>query len=435
MIEFVSLFLGLVAGPQTVEVSAAPGVAAVELRLDGRSLGVLRGPPWSLACDLGSELAPHLLTAVASDGAGREVGRVEQRLNVLRARAEARLAFAPDPGGGPPAARLVWHALDYDRPRAVAVTLDGRPLPAADPARIPLPPYDPGAIHLLRAELVFSDAVHTDAELVFGGAFRDDVASELTAVVVRAPDRRLPTVDQMEGWFRAGGRPLRAVAVERTPVDLLVVRQRTVSTLAGLGQMAATVDRARGLDPSFLGRLEPGDRVRYVFPIVERRSRPGHQQELMPISADLAARPRNSLLRILTHSFFTDLDVPTPRERLADAVAIAGMLAAGASRRRAVLLVANGDGEEVSRFSPAEVRRYLDRLQVPFFRWAVPHRKQAPPPGPWDPTRTLLSTAALHTAFADLERALDEQAIVWLEGSHLPGEVELAPGAGVSLLP
>jgi hypothetical protein len=41
MVTFLSLFLGLVTGSQTVEVTMAPEVALVEILLDGRS------EPWA----------------------------------------------------------------------------------------------------------------------------------------------------------------------------------------------------------------------------------------------------------------------------------------------------------------------------------------------------------------------------------------------------
>ena len=56
------------------------GVAAVELRLDGRRLGTMREAPWVMECDFGPEIAPQHLEAVALDGVGREVGRVDRAI-------------------------------------------------------------------------------------------------------------------------------------------------------------------------------------------------------------------------------------------------------------------------------------------------------------------------------------------------------------------
>ena len=89
MIAFASLFLGLVYGVETVQVVVGEAVVAVELRLDGEAVRVLRQPPWRAECDFGSELAPRLLEAVAFDAADRELGRASQWLNLPQPRAAA----------------------------------------------------------------------------------------------------------------------------------------------------------------------------------------------------------------------------------------------------------------------------------------------------------------------------------------------------------
>ena len=47
MITFVSLFLGLVFGVRPVEVVVSGAVVTVELRLDGKPVGVIRQAPWT----------------------------------------------------------------------------------------------------------------------------------------------------------------------------------------------------------------------------------------------------------------------------------------------------------------------------------------------------------------------------------------------------
>ena len=70
LLVVVSLFLGLVSGPQVVEVAVAERVATVELRLDGRAVGRLAGPPWRAEVDFGDALATHRLEAVARSRTG-----------------------------------------------------------------------------------------------------------------------------------------------------------------------------------------------------------------------------------------------------------------------------------------------------------------------------------------------------------------------------
>jgi VWFA-related protein len=183
MIAFVSIFLQLVTGAHPVELAVSGPVAAVELRLDGRLAGVLRGEPWTLECDLGAELSPHELVAVGYDGDGREVARAEQWINLPRPRSQVELV--PEAGTTPRNVRLLWQSVDGAQPDAVAVSFDGRPLEPADPRRVELPPYDPAVIHLLRAELAFGPSV-ARAELLVGGPAGEVIGSDLTALPVPA---------------------------------------------------------------------------------------------------------------------------------------------------------------------------------------------------------------------------------------------------------
>ena len=88
MIAFLTLFLGLVTGVQPVEFTVTdPQVVRMELRLDGRTIGVLQRSPWQLNCDFGPALVPHELVAVGFNSAGVPVGRAQQWINMPRRRA------------------------------------------------------------------------------------------------------------------------------------------------------------------------------------------------------------------------------------------------------------------------------------------------------------------------------------------------------------
>jgi hypothetical protein len=75
VVKILSVFLGLVTGLHPVAVRVGGDIAAVEIQVDGRSVGVLRGEPWEKVCDFGDALAPHQLVAVGRDVAGREISR------------------------------------------------------------------------------------------------------------------------------------------------------------------------------------------------------------------------------------------------------------------------------------------------------------------------------------------------------------------------
>ena len=77
MITFLTILLGLVHGPVSVALSAGPEVARVELLVDGAKAAELR-PPWEARLDLGSEIAPHELVAVAFGKDGKKLGEARQ---------------------------------------------------------------------------------------------------------------------------------------------------------------------------------------------------------------------------------------------------------------------------------------------------------------------------------------------------------------------
>ena len=74
MLTFLTLFLGLVSGVRRVDLAVGDAVATVEVRLDGRAVGLLKAAPWSLNVDFGDPPKPHELSAVAFDADGKEVG-------------------------------------------------------------------------------------------------------------------------------------------------------------------------------------------------------------------------------------------------------------------------------------------------------------------------------------------------------------------------
>jgi hypothetical protein len=108
-----------------------------------------------------------------------------------------------------------------------------------------------------------------------------------------------------------------------------------------------------------------------------------------------------------------------------------------------VLVVGEALSDEASRFDPATVRAYLEHLRVPFFVWSTgkahtrrvsEDRLPLSTPTAWGPARDVSSVNRLRAAVGELRLRLADQTIAWVEGSHLPQAIELAPGAqGVEL--
>lgn len=427
MIEFVSLLLGLVSGPQVVEVRTAQPVARVEILLDGELAAQAESPPWRFAVDLGDELAPHELAAVARNGAGGELGRAVQRVNLPRGSAEARWVMENGPDGTPAFASLVWEHMWGAVPSTVDVRFDGVRLDEVDPRRFALPPYEPSEVHLLTAELSFPQGGRARAEAVFGGRYGERVESELTALPVVSEGRGPPGRSQVTGRFRSRDRQLRVVAVDHGGPDVVVVRDATAQRV--LARRISQVERSQARlfhrAPRDLLPLGDGARVRFVWPSLPavadelgRRVEPG--QFAAPLRFEFEAE-RRGLPWLLSHT-----SPPPVPQRVADAVALAGVLAAGGNRPRAVLLVVDPATVDRSRYAPAQVRRFLRRLRVPLLVWSV----TGEPVPAWGAATPVTQWAGIRTAARALRRTLDRQAVVWLEGSHLPQQVELTPADG-----
>ena len=428
MIEIVTLFLGLVTGPQPVELAVREGVARVEARLDGEVVERLSSPPWRVEVDLGEALAPHELVAVAFDTGGRELERARRWINIDMPRGEV--------DGRAPPGELT--SLPIDVPRA---QVDGPP--------------PPGGLTLL-------------------------------PVVLAAGTN--PSPAEMGPWFEADGEPLTVRGVHRGPAEVLVVQDpATRFQLEELGRffLGRELDRlgisgkairrdsadwspellrmplddfrdaamelfdvpvgspeSRQLDRLWrtyhaFADLGPETTVRFISPLAAPVSTSASQRNLFAGSAGVA-----------NVGFFWLVENVPPMgfaRRIADAVAIAGREAHAGGRRRAVVLLLADDVEDQSLHAASAVRAYLRALRVPLFVWALsadateteaawgeatfiglepPRRGRSVPEKDVDAALDRFARAA-----EALRRELDRQRIVVLGGERLPDEVELGPAA------
>lgn len=472
MIAFVTLFLGLVAGAQVVELAVPADVAAVELRLDGETVATLDGPPWRAEVDLGQQLLPRRLEAVGHAADGDPLGTVEQWINMPASRQTGELLLERDERGRVAAARVLWQSVEYARPGRITVRLDGEELPVVDD-RVAIPPHDPGVAHVLSAELEFPDGQTVRDHRLFGGAYGEETQTELTAVALEVGrSRDLRRLRQAEGLLTAGGRPARLAALDRGGFDLMVVagrsavrelgRLRHSMALLAIRSWNAPLESASQA-PDVHAGMGRGDQLLFVRPIARLVSSGTRPYALFDISQPITSKD-GGIPFLLTHRG-TFLDLPGEPQRVADAVANAARYAVGTGRARAVLLVLGPDSEDHSHWSPDTVRRYLAAVGVPLRVWyldtrvdvmssferkeaeeekaaakrlaaegtgaePLTHEQQiARVEASWGgPVVSLATAGEMIDAAERLGRELDAQRVVWIEGSWLPQEVELAPG-------
>ena len=128
------------------------------------------------------------------------------------------------------------------------------------------------------------------------------------------------------------------------------------------------------------------------------------------------------------------LEEVNPPLRWADAAAMAGQAAYSCGCRRAVLLVLSNDSPDWGRNPAERVERYLEKLRVPLKVWSLEKPKPFAADG-WSTVEDASTISAMRAAFRRLQKELQSQSIVWIEGDWMPQEITLAPGAeGIELV-
>jgi hypothetical protein len=441
MIAFATLFLGLVTGVVPLNFLVEGPVAEIRLQMDGKDAGSVQGPPWTLTVDFGRELMPRELVARALDSQGKEIATTRQMVNLPRPPAGVDVVLERDKEGNPVAATYSGASLVALQPARVNVTFDSKALSPSQAGRVELPAYNPEEPHVLSIELVFTHAVHSRADVVFGGGTSSVATSELTAVPIRVRDAvDEPTPEQLSESFTRVGAPLSVSAVENGPVLLCFVRGPTVATaLSVLGTGGKTTLQkevsSKNPLPSYdrdasreLMTLAKGDLLRFLWPVTSvKNAAPGTQ--LFDHSRDFDVSAAG------IHWLLTRVEHPGPYpglSRLADATAVAGLEAAASSGRRAVVLVLGDEVVDPSRYTPSAVRQYLSMMRVPLFVWSL-RGISMPLAKEWGHVEDVSSMKGLVRAVDRMKADLARQRIVWVQGRYLPQEIELAESATIEL--
>ncbi len=433
MIAFVTLLLGLISGSYPIEVKVGGPVVAVEYTLDGAAAGRITSPPWSAWVNFGPDLRPHELVARALDARGTEIARRSQWINLPRPPAEVEIVLERNGEGVPVRAQLTWQVVNGVKPLSISLTLDGQPLKVDDAGRAVLPVRNLKSLHILTAELWFPPGVTAYRDISYGGDYGSDVSTELTAVPVRlAPGSSLPPLDQLGGWFTAGGERVSAAAVEGGPAKITAVCLPTSTEILDRltpGRKQAPAVLTLGSTPlgSAAGmKLAPGDHLQYLslssIPFHAGRIPTDLFQISMPVDAE------GGMFQLLTRKRLISRAAAKRPLRIADAVAVAGLQATAENHRRAVLLILGREVKDTSRYDPAAVRRYLAAVHVPLVVWSL-YGPDTALARAWGPVEDVSSLARMKEAVARLRGELDRQQIVWLDGRHLPQDIALTPAA------
>ena len=423
-IAFLTLFLGLVQGVHPVALDVSPGVAAVELVLDGQSAGRIAGRlatgPWTGEVDFGRALLPHHLEAHALGADGSELARAEQWVNVARQPAEVDVVPVGGKAGSPGALKLAWQSVVGSAPSEIHLSVDGAALAVDAQGMASLPGLAPRVPHLVSAELRFPDGLEARKDIVLTAGSAGGTATELTAMPIRTKRPRGPlAAAELGGMFLSDGKPVAVAAVEREEADVFVVRAPWTETVLPAGNPMATSPAKRyglfAMDRRIHFRLVANSPS--FFPTSQGTS------EVFAISPGLKLPAMSALLG----AGRAQAEV-AGKPRLADAVASAGLHALARQVPRAVVLVLGGrPAPDGSVLDPAAVRSYLDAIGVPLFVWSLDGKRSA---GAWGEAEDISAAWGIREAYDRLAREVGRQQIVWLEGRHLPQSIALASAAG-----
>jgi hypothetical protein len=441
-IAFLTLFFGLISGPCPVELRVDGPAAAIEISVDGHAAAHLAAPPWKARVDFGRDLLPHRIEARALDGAGHELGRTVEWVNLPHSTTKVDLELE---GGSPPkAARVLWRDLMGGDLNAISLRFDDQPVKLDGQGRGVLPPHDLKSIHILTAQVDLKPDRSVRREVAYGGGYGSEVSTDLTGVPVEVRSGRLPAVPQLGGWLTANGKPLSVDAVEEGPGKLYVVytasgfaKSDQIWTRRSLGHAALgfggedELRSSRAIEresspqepPRFEMRLGRQDEIHILPAVPQRFASSGELSDLFqpgpPLDYTMGGLPW-----LLAHTRMMASAAP----RIADAVASAGLAAVDGNRRRAVLLFLSGDEKDASHYDAAQVRRFLAALRVPFFAWSLNDPQPGSTAAAWGAVK-ITTYQNLSSAVDRIRDELDSQRIVLVDGRHLPQSITLTPAA------
>jgi hypothetical protein len=410
-VVFLSLFLGLMAGPHMVELQVAPGVHTVRMLLENRPVAVLQQPPWRATIDFGSSIVPSELVAIGFDERGNEIARATQLINVPRPVAEFNIALQNDADGVPRTAQFKWEHLVAAKAVSASLTVDGKSVPLdKSGATARLPRLDMKRPHLITGEMKFEDGFVTRRELVVGGELTDTAGVEMTPVGVR----QTGVAPKSPGdCFTSAGAPIRVGAVENAPaLAIFVIDPDPKDPLRSLNpKLITAASMIKRTEARHLYALDSGSWMRIIFPLAERRQSTNNSTAtLFPPSNDVNA-DEGGLLWFLTRPYEKLVDDALPRQ-FADAVGVAGLNAITGAHRRAVVLVLS-HRDDASSHSAQSVRGYLASIGVPLFVWSA----TGPRPelrSTWDEIDDISSPSKLQGAVERLRAELKSQRVAWV---------------------
>lgn len=411
-LTFVTLFLGLVFGPQDVRMNVTgPAPAHVELRVDGRIVATMDKAPWTAHIDFGARLRPHELTARALDENGKELARVLQKINLPERLSETQIILERSDKGVPTGVQMLWHSLEADKPKHAEISLDGKQLTLDSHLHAALPTIDMQLPHVIRGRALAPSGLPSSTELAFGGGIEDQAGAHLTAIGVRLHNNANPTVADYERILKLNSGAVHVAAVERLSPLIIVVRHPYKA------EAEMRLDPFGGHFPRVTAPLhgEPPVAV-FIWPVA-RKSQASSQADLFEWASARPFGNQDDFRLLIAH---TTGPMKYDALQFTKAVAVAGLRAIDGRRPRAVVFVMSDATKDSSDFTAEQAREYLDSIGVPLYVWSLGELDDL---GGWGTVSDIGSPVGFRKAFEEMMADVDSQRIVWIEGDHMPLDV------------
>jgi hypothetical protein len=256
---------------------------------------------------------------------------------------------------------------------------------------------------VIEAEIHFPNgAVARHDVTIAGGSYSSAVDAELTPVVVK--DVAQP--EKLGKCFNA-----RVSAVEKARALVVVVKDPDPRLiLRNFAHEYLYPDWPDSELARDVARLDAHTTESLVWPVMQIRTREGNPTVDVYDSNGGIDAHYFGMLWTLTRA---NRDIPhaAPR-RYADAVAVAGAMAAEQGTRRAVVLLLQRSGKDESQRDAATVRDYLRSLGVPLHVWSIGATKEQRQA--WGDVTDVSTQARLNGAAKQLREDLASQTVVWL---------------------
>jgi hypothetical protein len=409
---FLTLFLGLISGPQRIDLQPGPAVKSIHILLDGKQVAALQQAPWTATVDFGPSIAPGDLVAIGYDARGDEVARTSQTVNLPRPFADFVIAVKNDAKGAPVSAELRWEHLQGAKPVKSSLKVDGKVVPLDADLRARLPRLDVDQPHVLSASMQFEDGFVPRRELVIGGGVGDTADALLTPVAVRQSGETPPA--NPSSCFTSGGSPVRVSALEKGRAIVIAVVDpdpRDAQKVLNLRLNPAMTLGPGVVDVRSLFSLPSGIWLQLLWPIAERYKTTSNASAVMFPPSTYAQATDGGFMWLLTRAYTGRFDKDSPR-MFADAAGVAGLDSITGGNRRAVVVVLDHQNDSSSH-DPASIRAYLSSIGVPLYVWSVtgprPELQAA-----WGEIEDISSPAKLKIATDRLRTDLETQRVAWL---------------------